>query len=500
MDQKKIIARLQKKIIKLETTLNIQKAKDKELKESEKQYRHIFEHSPVTVYRSDYNGVILDVNKAGVRALGYKNRNELIGQEASRFLYVNPDDRNRFQNIINKKGFVRDFETQFRRKNGEIVDVQLTSTARRNRRGEIDGYEGFILDITMRKQAERALLDSEEKYRTVAENSLAAIYIYQKKRFCYANHRVVELLGYDSPEEIIGKEFWLTVHPDDRQMVKERGLKREKTDFLPDNYPCRVLKKDGSPIWIELRATHSTYLGQPAVIGNFIDISQSKRAEEEIRHLTRRLIEAGENERKRVAADLHDEFGQTLTSLHFDLEALQKSIPAQAKEQISKFNVLISKVEKLADVVRKTTSYIRPDVLDHLGLIPALEWYINEYMQRHPGIKIKMEVIGLKKRLNPETETVLYRISQECLANVKKHAKASLVNIMLTYSYPWIIFIVRDNGVGFKQSEGGLPKKKKYQGIGLLSMRERVTSLRGKIDITSAPRKGTTIRIELPLT
>jgi len=138
--------------------------------------------------------------------------------------------------------------------------------------------------------------------------------------------------------------------------------------------------------------------------------------------------------------------------------------------------------------------------LDHLGLIPAMEWYIKELTQRHPDIKIKLEVTGLKKRLNPETETVLYRFCQECLTNVRKHAKATSVIIMLTNSYPWVIFIIKDNGSGFKQSDNGLPKNIKTQGIGLQSMKERVAALRGKIDITSAPRKGTIIRIELPIT
>ena len=497
MDYKNSYETLQKKIQKLEKEIKVYKIAAKDLEESERTYRHIFEYSPVMAYRSDYNGFILDVNRAGVDILGYKNRSDIIGLESPRFLYADPADRHRFQKNVNKKGFVRDFESQFRRKNGSIIDVQITSTARCNKKGKIEGYEGFILDITRRKQIERELLESEDKYRTVAENSLAAIFIHQKKRFCYANQRLADMLGYDSPNDIIGKPFWLVVHPVDRSLVKERGLKREKRDFSPDQYPFRAIKKDGSAIWVELRATHSTYRGQPAVIGNFIDISQSKRAEEEIRHLSQKIIEAGEKERKKVAADLHDEFGQSLTSLHFDLEALQRSLPTELKK---KCNSLITRVEKLADVVRKTTSYLRPDLLDHLGLIPALQWYINEFQERQPGIKIEFEARGFKKRLNAEIETVLYRICQECLANVKKHAQASLVNIMLTYSYPLVIFIIKDNGSGYKQSVGCLPKNTKSRGIGLLSMRERVTFLRGNIDIASALGKGTTIRIELPLT
>jgi PAS domain S-box-containing protein len=476
------------------------KAAENDFNEVELIYRDIFEHSPVMFYHIDRNGRILNINKAGLDLLGYKNNDEIEGLEASGDFCVYQSDFEVFQNKIKKCGFVQDFETQLRCKNGSIIDVRTTSTVHRKKNGEIDGYAGFIVDIPGRKEAEKVLWESEKKYRTIAENSLSAIFIHQNKRFCYANDRLAELLGYDSPDEIIGQPFWLIVHPKDRQVVKERGLKREKTDFSPDQYPFRVMKKDGSAIWVELRAIHSIYMGQPSVIGNFIDITQSKRAEEEIRHLTQRLIKAGEEERKRIAADIHDEFGQALTALHFDLEAIQRSLPSQDKEQKNKFNGLISNVEKLADVVRKTTSYIRPDVLDHLGLIPALEWYIHEYIQRHPNIKIKLDVIGFKKRLNPDTETVLYRICQECLANVKKHAKASLVNIMLTYSYPWIIFTIKDNGIGYQQSETGLPKKLKTTGIGLPSMKERVASLRGNIDITSAPQKGTAIRIVLPLT
>ena len=500
MDYKNAHGVLQKKIQKLEKEIKVHKIAVKELKESERTYRHIFEYSPVMAYRTDYNGFFLDVNRAGVDILGYKNRSDIIGLEAPRFLYADPADRNIFQKKVNKTGFVRDFETQFRRKNGSIIDVQLTATAHRNKKGVIDGYEGFILDITSRKQAQRALLESEEKYRTVAENSLAAIFIHQKKRFCYANRRLAEMLGYDSPEEIVGKPFWVVVHPEDRHLVKERGLKREKTDFFPDHYPFRVIKKDGSLIWVEMRAAHAPYLGLSAVIGNFIDITQRKLAEEEMRRLPQKLIEEGEKERKRIAADIHDEFGQSLTTLHFDLEVLQKSLPGGLKEEKKRCNSLITKVEKLADVVRKTTSYLRPDLLDHLGLIPALEWYINEFNERQPGIKIEFEARGFKKRLNAEIETVLYRICQECLANVKKHAQAAAVNIMLTYSYPLVIFIIKDNGIGYQQSVGGLPKNMKSRGIGLSSMRERVTFLRGNIDITSSPRKGTTIRIELPLT
>jgi signal transduction histidine kinase len=249
-------------------------------------------------------------------------------------------------------------------------------------------------------------------------------------------------------------------------------------------------------VWVDMRATHATYMGKSAVVGNLIDITQSKKAEEEIYNLSRRLIEVSEEEKKRLAADLHDELGQALTSLHFNLEAMQGSLPSQFLEQKKRCDGLIQTVERMADSVRKTTSYLRPDLLDHLGLVPTLEWYIHEFTESWPEIQVEFQVLGLKKRMNPEIELVLYRIFQECLTNIYKHAKAKRVEIILTYSHPRVIFTIRDNGIGYKKARKG----KSARGIGIPSMKERVASFGGSVDISSAPGKGTTIRAELPVT
>ena len=473
--------------------------KKKAIRDSEQRFRHIFEHSPAMVYLTDVDGVILDMNVAGARMLGYDSPGDLLGLKSSLHVYADPRDREQFREIIEKTGSVQDFETRFRRRDDIIIDVRITSTIRKNKKGGVEGYEGFIIDVTDRKQAERALQDSEEKYRTVVENSLSAIFIHQGGLFRFVNHRFAEMLGYDSPEDIVGRPFWDVVHPIDRAMVKERGLKREKSDFSPSRYIFRVIKKDGTMIWVDLRATHATYMGDAAVVGNLIDITQSIRAEEEVRHLSMRLIEVSEDEKKRLAADLHDELGQALTSLHFDLESSQTSFGAKLSGQKKRCQRLIRTVEQMADNVRKTTSYLRPDLLDHLGLVPALEWSIHDFTARRTETEVDFQTLGLKKRLNPKIELALYRLFQECMTNISKHAKATRVEIMLTYSHPRVIFIVRDNGVGHEPSKRGTATGKSPRGIGLLSMRERVASLGGSIDIASAPGKGTTIRAEIPV-
>ncbi|MGD1153191.1 MAG: PAS domain S-box protein [Syntrophales bacterium] len=473
--------------------------KNKAIRDSEQRFRHIFEHSPAMVYLTDVDGVILDMNVAGARMLGYDSPRDLLGIKSSLHVYADPKDRKRFREIIEQTGSVQDFETRFRRRDGTIIDVRITSTIRKNKKGGVEGYEGFIIDVTDRKQAERALQDSEEKYRTVVDNSLSAIFIHQGGIFRFVNRRFAEMLGYDNQEDIVGRPFWDVVHPIDRAMVKERGLKREKSDFSPSRYIFRAIKKDGTMIWVDLRATHATYMGDAAVVGNLIDITQSIRAEEEVRNLSMRLIEVSEDEKKRLAADLHDELGQALTSLHFDLESLQTSFGAKFSGQKKRCQRLIRIVEQMADNVRKTTSYLRPDLLDHLGLVPALEWSIHDFTARRTETEVDFQTLGLKKRLNPKIELALYRLFQECMTNISKHAKATRVEIMLTYSHPRVIFIVRDNGVGHEPSKHGTASAKSPGGIGLLSMKERVASLGGSIDIASAPGKGTTIRAEIPV-
>ena len=230
-----------------------------------------------------------------------------------------------------------------------------------------------------------------------------------------------------------------------------------------------------------------------------VNTLERKRAEEEIRNLSRQLIGAMEDERRRVARDLHDEFGQAVTGLHFGIEALRNSLPVELKDQETRCDELIGMVEQLGDTVRDLSSELRPDMLDHLGLIPTLEWYIDDFIKRTQEFQIDFQAVGVKKRPSSEIEIVLYRILQEGLNNIAKHAKAKRVSVLLAYSHPKLILTIKDDGIGFEQTKGMLPFGAKKQGIGLLGMRERAASVGGAIDIRSSMGKGTVIRAELPV-
>jgi PAS domain S-box-containing protein len=469
------------------------------IKKPQRWVRHIFEQSPALVCVTDFDGIFLDINETGAKLIGGVSKEQFIGKISIRNFYDKPEDRKQLQRIIDLKGFVQEFETRFKCMDEKLIDVSITASARRNLKGEVVGYEGFITDITSRKLAEQALKDSEEKYRNVVESSLSAILVHQAGRFQFANQRCAEMFGFDNPEELIGRNFWEYVHPEDQAVVKERGLMREKGQLTPEHYNFRIMERNGKTRWAEMRATHGTYMGRPAAVANFIDITTSKKAEEEIRHLSERLAKVREEERKILAADLHDEVGEILTSMHFDLDALQRAIPSQYSEQKQRCDKLVCDVEKLADIVRKTTAYLRPEILDQMILIPALERHINEFQNICPHIKIIFRTLGLKRRLNPEVELVLYRIFQESLTNIAKHANATSVEIMLTYSHPHVILTIRDNGVGYEETRVNKKAKRNTYGIGLLNMKERAASLGGSFEVSSLPGKGTSIRAKIPV-
>jgi PAS domain S-box-containing protein len=460
--------------------------------------QHIFEHSPALVYMTDNKGTFLDINEAGAKMLGATSRSDLVGKVSAVTLYANQKDRSLFQHILRKKGFVPDFETCFRRLDKSLFEVRITAATRRDDNGKVIGFEGFITDITDKKKTEETLRESEETYRTIVENSLAGLSIHQNGRNQFVNRRYAEMLGFDDPGYLVGRHFWEFIHPEDRAMVRQRGLLREKEQFLPNQYVVRFLKKDKkSFFWAEMQATHATYMGMPAAVANFVDISAGKRAEEEIRNLSRRLVEVREEERKMMAMDLHDQMGQRLTAIYFELEMLQKMLLPNDIEQKVRTERLISSVAELADKVRKNITYLRPDILNFTVLAPVLERLIHEFKDRHPEIQVNFQALGLKRRLNPEIELVLFRTVQESLTNIAKHANATSVEVICTYNHPTVIIIIRDNGIGYSPMTKS-SKNNPDRGLGLLSMKERIVSYGGKFDITSKPGKGTTIRAEIP--
>jgi two-component system sensor histidine kinase UhpB len=483
----------------LEEKLAAQEAEIQSLWATQAKLGRFLDNIPIMVFALNRQQRLIRLNRTGCRLLGFASEQEALGEAVAGF-FKEPAELENLRKGLRQDGAVKDFEAVLHSRSGQEFYVQINAAQRLDSSGGWEGVDGFAQEITPRKMAQKALKESEEKYRTVLENSLAAIYMFHDGGvFSYANHRLVDLLGYDSVEEIIGKPFWSIVAPEDRELVKRRGLEREKQEINPRRYPFRLIKKDGTRVWVDMQASHASYQGHPAVVGNWIDITKRKKAEEEVRRLSRSLIEVIEEERRTLAADLHDEFGQSLTLLRFDVEALQRILAEDETKAHQICGKVIGQIRSLAAGIRATTSRLRPDLLDHLGLVPALEWYVEDFNKRTTDIDLQFHAVGLKKRLPPEAELVLYRVFQEGLNNVLKHARASRVVVRLTASHPKVVLLIDDNGRGFEQDESGMPLDRNSKGIGLLAMQERVASLGGSLQINSAPGKGAVIRVEMAL-
>jgi two-component system sensor histidine kinase UhpB len=207
------------------------------------------------------------------------------------------------------------------------------------------------------------------------------------------------------------------------------------------------------------------------------------------------IINAQEQERKRIARELHDETSQVLTSLLISLAVLEESVTTEeAHERITETRALAHQTLR---AIRNLSIDLRPSALDDLGLLPALRWYVKEYQQKFP-IEVNFQATGFKKRLPAEMETALYRIVQESLTNIARHSQAHTATITLREDADAVYATISDDGKGFNMEE--LQKAHgQDRGLGLVGMHERAHLLAGSLTIESAPGKGTTIQVRIPL-
>ena len=262
-----------------------------------------------------------------------------------------------------------------------------------------------------------------------------------------------------------------------------------------------VIKESATGDQIYLALTATPYR-QPdgkllGIIESFNDITQLKRAEESLHYYLQEITRAQEEERKRISRELHDSTTQNLIALLRQLENFineRKELPPKDKDALQSY---YEQIKYILQDLRRFSRDLRPFVLDDLGLIPALEWAIAG-MTTEDGLDVSFKVTGNKQRLSRESELLLFRIVQEALRNISKHAQASKAEVDVEFHENKVGIIVRDNGKGFKLPDqlGTLPQMGK---LGLAGMQERVQLLGGSLKIKSELGKGTTILVEAPI-
>ena len=226
-------------------------------------------------------------------------------------------------------------------------------------------------------------------------------------------------------------------------------------------------------------------------------LEQSRHMQEQLRLLSRQLLSAQEEERKVISRELHDQIAQTLTGINIRLASLKSGATLNNKGLQKKISSTQRLVEKSVDIVHRFARELRPTVLDDLGLIPALHSFMKSFARR-TGVRASLTAFAAVERLDTIKRTMLFRVAQEALTNVARHAQASEAEVKIQKLDGALRMRIKDNGKGFR-AERVLRSKKKNR-LGLLGMRERVEMVNGKFTIDSAPGKGTTIQAQIPLT
>ena len=350
--------------------------------------------------------------------------------------------------------------------------------------------------IAERKRAENALRESEERYRELFENAKDAIYVHDLEgTYLKVNRAAEELSGY-TREEIVGHHFSEFIAQDHLKCVNESfDAKLGETDET--TYEVEVIAKDGRRVPVEVSSRAIYENGKViGVQGMARDITERKLAEDALQMFSRQLIEAQEDERRRIARELHDQIGQILTAVKMNLHTIQRFRLGSEAGSYVKDN--IEAVDEALRLVRDLSIDLRPPVLDDLGLATALRWYVDRYTKRTGlDVEVEIELPDPNVRFSRELETACFRIAQEALTNVVRHAKARQVLLQLATDGNLLVLVVKDDGVGFNPHK--LRKRSpRVATLGLVSMQERAHFVGGMIDIDSAPSRGTEIRFSVP--
>lgn len=364
----------------------------------------------------------------------------------------------------------------------------------RKRTAELEAMNEVLRrEIMEREKARDALYESEKLYETLVEGSLTGVYMQQEGKLVFVNERFAEIFGY-SREELLDMDTWKTVHPEDRSRFLSYQEKRMRGEEAPSEYEVRGLTRDGRSIWVNRRISLVTHKGRPAVLGNVADITNRKRMENQLRLLSSRIMSAEENERKRIAQDLHDGLGQLLGAIKFRIESiLLGEKTAFSSEARDKLDSVILLIRRTLEEMRRILAALRPSILDDLGIIPTINWLCREFQQTHSEVAVEKEIAVDEKVVPMELKTIIYRVIQEGLNNVAKHSHAERVRVSLTETNGTLALEIEDDGIGFDESVKPDPSGT-AGGVGLHSIRERTRFSGGNLDIQSVEGKGTIIR------
>ena len=376
--------------------------------------------------------------------------------------------------------------------------IQWESLPWRKVDGEIGGLILFTQVITARKRAEEALRASEERFAKIFNLSPFRMGILRIRDgiVLEVNDAWTTGTGFSRDETINQSIFKFAATMDQRVVERIRQVLKNPKPVL--NLEVRFESKDGREVIANTSAVMFDLDGEPCYLWVADDITKRKHAEDALRALSARLHSAREEEGTRIAREIHDELGGILTGLKWDLEKIDNNLnssrdDSQLLEMHKRLSSMTTLVETTINTVRRIASELRPGVLDDLGLVAAIEWQLEQFQAR-AGLKCHWTNNAGNVELTRERATAVFRILQEILTNVLRHAHATNLYVRLGRSKHYFELEVKDDGVGITVSQ-----RTNSQSLGLLGMKERALLVGGEVRITGKERGGTTVLVRVPL-
>jgi PAS domain S-box-containing protein len=525
--QRSLAARgLEEKLAQQQALLDLKQhveTSEKALRQSNQRYKDFITHSTEGVWRIEVEpplpldlseeetlerflrcGYPAECNLAQARNFGYSDPAEILNRPLGDLLPPRESDPDRIESL---RSAIRG---GFRTRTVEFKGLDREGGVRHLLRTEIPIIEngrlvriwGITRDLTEHKRTEEALRKAEEDYRKIFEEALEGIYRSSPEGKCMAaNPALAKMLGYRSAEELVAcvtdsaHQVWLD--PRQRQvftrLLEEQGVVR--------GFECQYRRKDGSAIWVSVSSRKVAGAeGRTLYYEGFIeDITGRKRAHAQLQHsfdqlrsLAGRLENVREEERKRLAREIHDQLGQALTAVKLDLFGLIRESGGDPQHPSPRGASILQLVDETAQTVGRISTELRPRMLDDLGLVATLEWATEDFAAR-TEMKCRLDALPEDIDIDSEHATAIFRIVQETLTNVARHAAASEVEVRLTRDGNDLTLEVRDNGKGIDEA-----KLSDADSLGILGMRERAMALGGSLTITGISGKGTTVNVLIP--
>jgi PAS domain S-box-containing protein len=507
---------------------------------AEEQFRRAIEDAPIPVIMHAEDGEVLQISRTWTSLTGYSIAEvptfdawltRAYGEGAN-------EVRNHMHELIRDRRRTLNVELPIRTRDGDlrywIFNASSPGTLRDGRRF----FVGMAVDITERKHAERFFRESDARLGLMMESveDYAIMMLDAEGHIEMWNPGAERVFGYTA-QEVTGQYIAIIFTPEDRRRempLKEMETARDKGRAADERWHMR---KDGTRFYVSgvltpLRDADGAVTGYVKIAR---DLTEQQRAEEELRRandelevrvrertfelakvneslrdeitdriqtekdrvrLLRQIVRAQEDERRRIARDIHDQVGQQMTALRLNLAALDQGLSGDGKLRV-KLDQTKTIAERLDADVDFLAWELRPAALDDIGLAEAMGTFVREW-SNHSGVEAQFHTSGLdKERLSPETETNLYRIMQEALNNTMKYAQARHVDVLLERRDNQVVLIVEDDGVGFNPEKEASADGDK--GMGLIGMRERAALVGGNLQIESKPKGGTTIFARMPV-